>query len=224
MPSLGHLVVGITISLVFYLYTRNKNRRFTFIHCIIFIIGSILPDLYTILYWINRVDEVNNGKEITPFIVSQNQAFYHSIIGWFIVSIILTGLIILIQRGLLIIIKTEDVYDNVKGKMLGFKQIYITFLSAGILHLGLDMINDSVMVVPNLWINFHSFWTEPISTRYGLIREQDFIVFYFLLFYDLPIILLIFAFKKETHIKIILKEVRFEDDVIKIKKQFNKTI
>ena len=115
-----------------------SNKKFTKTLIIYFIIGSILPDILVVLKTLNK-----------STILIWNPI--HSLIGWCFFSIIFIGLLKILD------IKTPK-----------FSIIYLTLISAGMFHFGLDMMSEPVRIIGNFYV---SIWN--LYTPYGIFGEQD---------------------------------------------------
>lgn len=163
MPTVGHLLVGILTPLLIG-YVLNKKKIIEI--SIYFLIGSILPDTYTIIKLFIFPDII---KYISINIT-------HGFIIWIVWSYIFSIVLFFTFR---------------KISKLQFIQIYYIILSAGWLHLGLDMMIQPVRIIGDFHLSIYSFYTSIM-----ILEEQDFVVVFYVFFILIPIIILIIAIKK----------------------------
>ena len=163
MPTIGHLIIGIIIPILIY-FTLNKKYSIEII--LYFLAGSILPDTWTIIRMFIFPD-------ITKYI-SWN--ITHGFIAWIIWGFIFSIIFY---------------FSFKKVSKLRFNQIFLTLLSAGWLHLGLDMLTQSVRIIGDFRLEFLDFFTE-----FEILKEQDFIIVFYFIFIVIPILLLLIEIKK----------------------------
>lgn len=163
MPTVGHLFIGILTPLSIG-YVLNKKNIIEIL--IFFLIGSILPDTYTLIKLFIFTDIV----KYIPINIT------HGFIIWIVWSYILSIVLFFIFR---------------KISKLQFIQIFYIILSAGWLHLGLDMLTQPVRIIGGFHLSVYSFYTSIM-----ILEEQDFVVVFYMFFILIPIIILIMAIKK----------------------------
>ena len=165
MPTIGHIFIGIVISMLFY---YSSHKKFTFLMGVVFILGGILPDTFTII----RIF-------IIPGLKIYNSS--HGVIAWILWALIFS----IILKILIIIFKLD------KKIRMKISYIYLILLSAGWMHLGLDMFGQPVRLFWKYYISIFSFYTP-----YGIMGEQDIIIFFCLFFMLIPIVLLLIVINK----------------------------
>ena len=163
MPTAGHLLIGILTPLLIG-YVLNKKNIIEI--SIYFLIGSVLPDTWTIIKFLLFPDIV----KYIPINIT------HGFIIWIVWSCIFSIILFFTFR---------------KISRLRFIQVFYIILSAGWLHLGLDMMIQPVRIIVDFYLSVYSFYT-PIM----ILEEQDFIVVFYLFFILIPIIILIMAIKE----------------------------
>lgn len=164
MPTIGHLVIGILIPLIFYYTLNQKVSIETELY---FVIGSILPDTYTII-------KIFIYPDIYKYI-SWN--FTHGIIAWIIWAFISTIIFY---------------FSFHRISKLQFVQIFLILLSAGWLHLGNDMLTQPVRIIGDFYLSISSFYTP-----FMILEEQDFILIFYIIFIIIPIVLLLIEIRSE---------------------------
>ena len=169
MPTIGHLFIGIIISISFYYISYKK---FTFLMGIIFIMGSVLPDTFTILRMLFFPD---------------NRIFNapHGVIAWILWAFIFA---VILKIFIFCLIKKN------KKNSMKFSHIYLILLSAGWIHLGLDMLTDPVRLFWKYNISSSSFYT-PYEI---IIGEQDVITFFYAFFIVIPFMMLFLITNKNV--------------------------
>lgn len=166
MPTIGHILLGV-VAPVLIGYVLNKKIPIEIL--IYFLIGSILPDTYTIIRLFIYPDIV----EYISFNIT------HGFIIWIFWSYVFA----VIFRSLFYRISK-----------LNFTKIFFILLSAGWLHLGLDMLTQPTIIIGDFSLSILSFYTE-----FQILGEQDFIVVFYIFFILIPLTLLIMIIKKENN-------------------------
>ncbi len=164
MPTIGHLVIGILIPLIFYYILNQKVSIETELY---FVIGSILPDIYTII-------KIFIYPDIYKYI-SWNVP--HGIIAWIIWAFISTIIFY---------------FSFHRISKLQFIQIFLILLSAGWLHLGNDMLTQPVRIIGGFCLSISSLYTP-----FMILEEQDFILIFYIIFIIIPIVLLLIEIRSE---------------------------
>ena len=163
MPTIGHLIIGLLIPILLF-YALDK--KFSIEIELYFIVGSVLPDTYTIIRLF-----------IFPNIVKYiSWNITHGIVAWII-------------WGFIFAVIFHISFHRVSKMKL--KQIFIILLSSGWLHLGLDMLTQSTRLIGNISLSILSFYTP-----FMILEEQDFIIVFYIVFLIIPIVLLIIEIKK----------------------------
>ena len=163
MPTIGHFI-GILIPILLYL---GLNKKISLEIELYFIAGSILPDTYTIIKIF-----------IFPDIVK------------YIPLNITHGFIIWIMWSFIFAIIFYCIFHRISK--LQFSQIFFVLLSAGWIHLGLDMLTQPVWIIGDFKLSILSFYTD-----FKILGEQDFIVIFYLIFLIIPLIILLIVIRKE---------------------------
>jgi len=157
MSSVAHLVIALAFSLSIFFFTKNSTRRFNYPLIFIFVIGSILPDLLTIL-------------DLIPILVGEIpyynplRYYYHSMSGCVVVSLFFAGFF-----------KNLNKEAKISSK-ISFIQIYLLLLAAGFMHFGIDMLTEPVRIIDNIYVSIYDFYTP-----YGVFGEQDLAVVIFII-------------------------------------------
>ena len=165
MPTIGHLIIGVLIP---FLIFHVLNKKFSFEVGLYFIIGSILPDTYTIIKLFIFPDIVKY--------ISWN--ITHGVVSWII-------------WGFGFAIGFHILFHKISK--LKLKQIFIVLLSAGWLHLGLDMLTQPVRIIGDCYLSILSFYTHVM-----ILEEQDFIVVFYFIFIIIPLLMIITQIRKIT--------------------------
>lgn len=163
MPTIGHLVIGIYIPLLMF-YILSK--KFSIEIVLYFIVGSILPDIYTII----KIFIYPDIYKYIPWNVP------HGFLSWIVWGFITAAVLYLLFHRI---------------SKLRVIQIFTILLSAGWLHLGLDMTIQQVRIVGDFYLSFSSFYTQLT-----ILGEQDLIVIFYIIFIITPILLLVIEVKK----------------------------
>jgi len=143
------------------------NKKICFETELYFIAGSVLPDTYTVI-------KLFIFPDICKYI-SWN--FTHGFIVWIIWCFIFAFIF-------------QFLFQRISK--LRLTQIFIILFSAGWLHLGLDMLSDPVRIVGDYYLSIESFYTP-----FMIMKEQDFITVFYIVFIILPIALLVVEIRKE---------------------------
>ena len=177
MSTVAHLLIALAFSSCIYVFTRKSHRKFNISLICLFTIGSILPDLLTLLDIVpNFFGEATNYN---PF-----RYYYHNISMWIVISLIYT-----IFFRILIKFLNEETGNQTK---ITFKQIYIILLASGLMHFGIDMLTEPVGLIGNIFVTITSFFTP-----YGVLGEQDLAYILFILMtFNLPMGLCLFSLQK----------------------------
>ncbi|HUS50538.1 MAG TPA: metal-dependent hydrolase [Candidatus Paceibacterota bacterium] len=164
MPTISHLIIGALIPVLIYVALNKKISIETVLY---FIAGSILPDLYTFV-------KIFVFSDVCKYI-SWNAP--HGVIAW-----IIWGFVFAIIFH----------FSFQRFSKLKLKQIFIILLSAGWLHLGLDMLTEPVRIIGDCYLSISSFYTSVM-----ILKEQDFIIVFYVIFIIIPIMLLLIEIRKE---------------------------
>ncbi|MBD3352398.1 MAG: hypothetical protein GF364_13000, partial [Candidatus Lokiarchaeota archaeon] len=131
MPTITHSLIGGLLAFLIYLNSRNlgSEKEFSKSHLIIFTINSFIgPD-------IGKIGVIAGAPS---YIIND---MIHNIIGWIIFSIPLSILYLFIFN------KFKS--PKVKPSPISFPSILKLIIGAGVLHLGLDVLDQPTRVFPN---------------------------------------------------------------------------
>ncbi len=141
MPTVTHALIGALLGFLLYLQSnseKNGNHKiFSRIHVIIFALNAFIgPDLAKIGLTIGPISE-------SEIIVIINNSI-HNILGWVVFSIPLSFLYFFIFSKFSIPKKGEE--------QIKITTILKLIIGAGLLHFGMDMLDNNVRIFPNFSI------------------------------------------------------------------------
>jgi hypothetical protein len=136
MPTITHAIIGAALGMIFFTFTRDQQKKFKAEHLILIAINSFVgPDWPKFLspfygpgYWTSDTFTMING-------------FTHSVLGWCITAVAFSLIYYPIFRYL------------GEGKRTGrspitFFHVYLLIVAGGICHFGLDILDQSIRVLP----------------------------------------------------------------------------
>jgi len=178
MSVFAHPVLGIAIGYIFYKSTNHSERRFTFRLFLIFFLGSILPDIITMIKWSIMFTEIPSS-DILEYL-NMFQGYYHSVFGWLFFAFIY-AIIFYISI-------------NIRGNnKISFLRCYSILVASGWIHFGQDVMIQSISIFPPIRYSLSDIFTN--FPRFG--REEDVgVLIFFIIFLIIPLILLFISFEK----------------------------
>lgn len=188
MSAFAHPIIGFIIGYILYKFTKGNKRRFTYRLFLIFVLGSILPDLLTMI----KLGIIFTGipsPDILEYISMVN-GYYHSVFGWLFFAFIYTVIF--------------NIYINIKvNSKISFLQCYFTLVASGWIHFGQDVLTQSISIFPPIRYSLNDIFTD--FPRFEGEEDIGVLIFYGI-FLLIPLFLLFLSFQNS------LKK-RFGDEI-----------
>jgi len=178
MSVFAHPILGIAVGYIFYKSTKHSERKFTYRLFLIFFLGSILPDIITMIKWSIMFTEIPSS-DILEYL-NMFQGYYHSVFGWLFFAFIY-AIIFYISI-------------NIRGNnKISFLRCYSILVASGWIHFGQDVMIQSISIFPPIRYSLSDIFTN--FPRFG--REEDVgVLIFFIIFLIIPLILLFISFEK----------------------------
>lgn len=173
MSVFAHPIIGFIIGYIFYKSTKHSERSFTYRLFLIFFLGSILPDIITMIKWGIIFTEIL-PLDILEYL-NMFQGYYHSVYGWLFFAFIYA------------------VIFYISINKISFLRCYSVLVASGWIHFGEDVLTESISIFPPIRYSLTDIFTD--FPRFGGEEDIGVLIFY-LIFFIIPLILIFISFEK----------------------------